>query len=640
MSLKDIDYLSDDNSIVVYSCLCKFLKNSKKTIVPNELYIIVKKCKKLCNFCKLHKSDVLYTILKKLPYSQIREFIDLDTILQNPLILEDIANFKSDNVSFEDLLIILEQKELKNIASGVVNKICSTVKKILINQKSSNEYDDKDIPEKTSAILLLEKLVNNEALLFKQYDIIMNFVLDMLEANLIHKLSDIGIHLADFSMLLQLSFCRLEKKNTDVELLCIEKIARDSTFFRITIDYFPHLLKLPYYLFDLICKKLDNIIELMIHTNVINTHKIKVSVNPTNIIKSLKLDESILETEIFIDKLTEPKGTYIEYMTDEGTVGIDMSGLTKDFYSLISTEIHKYLEDVDGYMMPMSSDTIHVHTWEFFGIIVARSIFMENLSPMINMHPVICYLMLTGTKTINIKNFFENLEPFDIDYLNNTKKVLMMNDIKYREFMNLQCEDIIPKSKYIGKYICEKYLYSSAVKFINGFRRAFARYCYGDYISQITFFRYIKGEWKYDIMGNTPHSLKKNLTIVGENVEIDSSDSSKKFIITKTKLFENIFLEVLEHLNNTDLNKLKLFIKFWYGTAAINTFNTNKGKISVTKQRLYGCFQSHTCFNTLDVEAEEVKSSTELFKRILSLIDNTLNNQKISESAGFRMQFM
>jgi len=215
-----------------------------------------------------------------------------------------------------------------------------------------------------------------------------------------------------------------------------------------------------------------------------------------------------------------------------------------------------------------------------------------------------------------------------------------MNKKEYEEFMELQCEDIVPRSQYVGNYVYSKYLYQSSINFILGFRMLKSRYYYMNYVSMITLTRYIKGDWKYDIIGNSQHSLKNNIVIRREQDYDDQVVAKGTIFYERIEYFKKIFMKVMDDLNNKDIDKLKSFVKFWFGTASINTFNNIKATVSISNSNLYGCFKSNTCFNNLHIESIYIKSSSILYDEILKLIDNTLENQKLSESAGYRMQFM
>jgi hypothetical protein len=602
---------------------------SSKSLEPTERYNILKKCKDSCNFCNFYVIDRLYPFLAGFEYHQIKEILGLASIISNKWILSDIVIKMCDNISFSDLLIILDQKTLTDIPARTVIKICNN---ILLAAKTSSLKSD------NMSVKLLQKIISNDSLLTKHYDIIMNFVLDMLDAKLVDKIADLGIHLADFSMLLEQALSRITDKSN---FYCIGKIVNESSFFRVTKKFFPRLSDLPEDLFESLCMKLDNIIEYISFISYPESYsKIHLVIDPKNIAKSLNLDKPSEELEIFLDDISSRKNIFVEYRTETGIVGYDAGGLTKDFYTLLASEITSECEEVDDFVAPKRDSKFSDKVWFFYGIMIARSIFRENISPGINLHPVLCYMMINGVINMKMKHFFCEMEPFEIDYLSSMKKVLNMSTEGYIEFMELQCEDPIPKAKYIGAYIYNKYLYPSTLNFISGFRTSFARYYNTRFLSLITVFRYIKGEWKYDIVGNSSHSLKNNLKIVRDTDYEDQIIVVGSAYYLKLKAFEKDFLGVLEHLNNTNISKLKLFIKFWFGTSSISSFGSNKGKIYITNNRLYECFKSNTCFNQLHIESTHIKTGTGLSDTILKLIDNTLTNQQLSESAGYRMQFM
>jgi len=603
----------------------------------SKLYDITKRCQETCNFCKLTKVDILYNTIKILKYHQIKDFIGFDKILNNYIILSDIIVRYGDNISFDDLIIILEQKTLKDISPSVIFKITHNILKSVSSSPDKIENINK------RSLLILQKIVSNENLLIKYYDTVMGFILEMLENSYISKIKELGIQIADFSMLMELELKRIGKvkpDKRDIYYKSINNIIQEAAFFRLSSKFFSVMYLLPSDLYNLVLKKLDNIIEYISYSSIPETsEEIELIIDPLKPFENIQLDDS-KETEIFLDLISSRRKTFIEYIADGKTNGYDAGGLSKDFYSIISSEIIKNCEEVDSYLVPKKDSTLHPSVWKFFGIMMGRSIFRETISPALNLHPVICYMLLKGISNIKMKDFFEELEPYYIDYINSMKIILNMNKKEYEEFMELQCEDIVPRSLYVGNYIYSKYLYQSSINFILGFRMLKSRYYYMNYVSMITLTRYIKGDWKYDIIGNSQHSLKNNIMIRREQDYDDQVVAKGTVFYERIEYFKKIFMKVMEDLNNKDIDKLKTFIKFWFGTASINTFNNIKATISITNSNLYGCFKSNTCFNNLHVESIYIKSSSTLYDELLKLIDNTLENQKLSESAGYRMQFM
>lgn len=483
-------------------------------------------------------------------------------------------------------------------------------------------------------------MINNNHLLSNQYKTIMGFLLTILSKKLIDKISDLGIQIADFSMLLELAFEKCFQKNNDNNYDSLLQIVHEGSFFRINKKNFNNMLLLPSHIFDALCFKLDNLIDFISFVSCMNINTIiDINVNPKNIINSLKLDVQSIETEIFLDNLSLINKSFIKYLvTDKTSMGYDAGGLTKDFYSLISEEILKLCIDVDGFMYPKNNSDIPSNVWKFYGIMLCRSIFLEKMSIGINFHPILCYFFLNGIKNISIKHFFDQLTLFNVDYIANIKKVIDMDQTLYNQFMILQCEDLVSKSLYVGNKIYEKYIYPEVIHIVDGFKIALSRYSYTSYLSLVTLYRYINANWKYDIFGNSSHSLKQNLNI--DITEINLQSSKNKTEYNKIEYFKNTFLTVLDQYNQFDTPTLKKFIKFWLGTSSISTFDGLNCTIKIIKLDTYNCFESHTCFNQLDIGYKYVTSSLQLDESIKQMINNTLTNQELCENVGYRMQFM
>lgn len=619
------------------TCFCTGLQ---KASIADEINRLATLCSTNCKFCRFKRSTKysdIYRIIKCLHYNDIKSIIGIDAIVSDEKILEDIVKTKGGHIGFDDLNIIFDQKTLTNIETSVVEKICGVVEKNLIRQQSVY-YSHGDC----MAIKLLRKMINNDSLLANQYRTIMGFVLDMLKKGLIKKIGDLGVQIADFSMLMELA---LEEKITDeTNFEPIMQIINEGSFFRVGKNKFEKFWALPSYVFDAIGNKLDNIIDFISY--IASFHmgtEIEINVNPKNIATSLKLEENVLETEIFLDNLSCRNKSFISYLvTDKVSMGYDAGGLTKDFYSLISSEILKNCEDVDGFMYPKRDSGLHQNIWKFYGIMICRSVFLEKLSMGINFHPILCYFFLHGIKNTKIRLFFNQLSLFDIDYIANTKKVLEMSDVEYAEFMELQCEDLIPKASYIGIRIYEKYLHPEISYIVEGFKLALSRYSYSSYLTLVTLYRYVNGNWKYDIIGDSVHSLKKNLTIKMYKLDKATADNAShaRTEARKVEYFKEEFLKVLEHYNQTDTDLLKKFMKFWLGTSSISTFDGLGCKVMIEKKDTFGCFESHTCFNQLDIESKNVSLSADYGETLKRVIDKSLKNQELCESAGYRMQFM
>lgn len=653
--------------VKIVKCKCHIIKkiNNKnvKLLSPPEIYKLIKEGQKICNLCqidKIDKIDKFYSLIKTLKYHEIKEFIPLELIVRHPIVSAGVLETCVDNISYSDLSFMLDSPKI-DIPEVLIVRLCSRI----INISKLDITDELNIP-----MMMLKRIMKNTALLSKHYKKIMEFIIDLLILKKIKKISDSGIHLADYSMLLEICLEKtneiytklhpnwntgseerlassqieqLNKKND--ELMTVSDIViEESTFFRLREEFFDMSIKnLSYSTHDKMLGKLDSIIEYVssvsISSYLMKNRQFELVIEPSNLFDSCDFSDTEKMNALF-SNLSEKSSTKVVY---KNKIGIDASGLTKDVYGMITTELINNFEEIDSYMLPKRDSTLGSMQWKFLGIMFGRSIFRECISPCINLHPILCYFLQNDTTKLKMRHFFAELEPYYIDYLASMKIILDMNDDEYADFLDLQEEKTLAKTKYVGKYIYDKYIYASLKWFVDGFREVYKNYYYTHCISLISFHNFVRGNVVYDILGDSNHSLKNNLTVEDRTIQIDEKTGNKYNAFEKnTKIFEEMFLIVLDELGKKSFDKLRNFIRFWFGTSSINTFSKHKAVLCITNENFYGCFQSHTCFNTLDIDSTIVKALTldTIKQNITDMIDNSVKNQELSETVGFRMQFM
>jgi len=339
------------------------------------------------------------------------------------------------------------------------------------------------------------------------------------------------------------------------------------------------------------------------------------------------------------EKLMMPQRLYIVYEDELGNeTGVDEGGLTRDFYSSFHIQIKECFEEVDGYLMPKSG-TLTLVEWKIVGIIMSRSIFSENISLSLNLHPLLCYWFQNGSQ-ISMNNLFSAMKPFEIDYMDNMEKLTKMPSETYEEFMVLQGEDgSVPCNTYAMNCIIDKYVSEPVKRLVSGFREQFDKH-WGikKYMNLDVFYRFVRGVEHYNICKTNSLSMKENLVV-------SCNDNPSPHIDAALATIKETFIEVIDHLNSTDINKLKAFLKFWYGTSSIQSFENKKATVRLLRNdELHGipCFESSTCFYTLYVYQpllmKNSKHKDKLFQDIMNMIDVTLTNQGLVESAGLYMQ--
>ena len=335
----------------------------------------------------------------------------------------------------------------------------------------------------------------------------------------------------------------------------------------------------------------------------------------------------------------------IKYTTEEGYVGIDATGLSKDFFTNIGDKMKNHMKLDEQYLIP-NNEELNPVKWQLLGGLIARSIFSLNVSPKLNLSPVLCYFLLKGNYKIKVNDLLDTLLYFDIDFLDNIRKVQKMTQNEYIEFLELQGEEnFINKDKYIFNAIRSKYVNDATMNFMNGFLRIIKNFGEIYCMNIISFCKIMAGDDKYKIKTGVSQSLYKSLHV---EIEYTCPESSNKyFYIQKYKKISDVilevFIDVLEELNTKNLNKLKTFIKFWFGTDTIINFDAYHPILVLDKSfGTYNCFRSCTCFVILSVNQTDILKNIgnkqTLMEIFHQLIDASLTNQSLMESVGMYMQ--
>jgi hypothetical protein len=350
-------------------------------------------------------------------------------------------------------------------------------------------------------------------------------------------------------------------------------------------------------------------------------------------VKSSEIIKSIVELNdinVYND-LCETHDIFVIYL---GEIGYDASGLKKDFFSNCSIEFSKLLEECDGYLTIPNNIVITPDQIKYISLMLARSIFDENISPQIKLHPLLTYLLIYGGNNINFDKLHEYMSYFDIDFFNNIFKLLTLSDKDYEMFMDLQDDDInvLNRKKYILKTISDKYVHPKLIHFVCGFRIFFKSLYFANYVNPIVFHKYVCGNDNYEIISNTSHSLKNNLHVYG---------IEKKYV----DIFKKCFLDILNNLNITCTTKLQSFLKYWFATSSIISFSDRSPCIYLTLNldnglNKYAYFYSSTCFDKLSIKISKKNLLNEFSIKdfIEEAIESSIENQKIWEINGIHMQ--
>jgi hypothetical protein len=333
---------------------------------------------------------------------------------------------------------------------------------------------------------------------------------------------------------------------------------------------------------------------------------------------------------------------YIIYENENGKLGVDAGGLTRDFFSQYFLQLkQEVMVPIDDIYMTFPAELRGVNSLariRFAGVLMGHSMLREKIPPNFRFHPIIPYFMVNGS-TIQINDLLDYLAKYDIDYIQYLRKVLNYSPDEFKEYLDMQGEEDlnVRPTEYLRNVIQERYMTPGLIAFVRGFRDIFLKLEIIDLFSIITpeiIYSYMLGMESYRIFGSE-NSLESIL-------KIDFGEKDADISVAKKRGIKQVFLEVLDELNRGDFAKLKGFMRFWHGTHAIQDFRHLDLTFRVLdgKDDLYGCFASSTCFGKLYIHHKHVCSVSPgvLKDNLISHLEKTLENQRLVESAGMFMQ--
>ena len=582
--------------------------------------------------------------IKEFNYNSLTKLVPLlSQIIHLPKLVEHVIVNHIDEIPQCDINVFCDVDDVtisQSLVYFLVNNIIET-------------YNSDGNVIKTNAYKLVSNWITKPNVIEQHWHILYNFVLKMFRAfrnTCRTEENDDWITIFTNKQLRPL----LQYKPTELFDMVLERAYNFKTYeivnfalyfcdnVHISFDSVFYLDRLPEQTLIVLLPNITNLIELIsrrYHKSIHNSLKENdLYVLPSHIITSIFVLNGTYKQ--LLNKLKNKQRLYISYEDEYGNeTGVDEGGLTRDFYSSFSQQIRENFEDVDGYLVP-KKNSLSQKEWIIAGTLICRSIFCENISPAIPFHPVLTYLMLFGSKNVYIDELLGELKPFEIDFVEFLGKTLTMSTEEYEAFMDMQGEDPnIPAKKYAMNCMIEKYVHDGVIHFVEGFRRhVFQHDSLKSFLTLPAFQEYLSGITTYNITKPNSMSMK-------ENLDVFYSDKETKQLEQAAQTFKDVMLEVLQDLNVNNVEKLKAFLKFWYGTASIQNFNTKRATIQFLRNDdLYGyaCFESSTCFYKLYVYQALVlrcyKNRAQLYIEILNMIDMTLANQNLVEEAGLHMQ--
>lgn len=594
------------------NCMCNMIKQFGICFVSEEItFAFLNKCKNVCNFCQIKYIDRLQKdYVKRLQTHNFLKIFKFEDLLKNTCILNMLI--KKESLTYQQLYTIINSNNEVILPEQNVEKIITLFIK--------SNHDIVQPPYQILSVLLKrDDFVDKYSTLFSK------LVVDLAKNDKLEIFDNKNVLLfANNDLVLNhvIKHCSQQQ---------LEKILDRCTAISISADnFYTMYYKMQNDFTKKIIFKMTNVFSYISYcANKMNNQTINVIVESGNLIKSLPN----LNDETVYDDLCGQTKIFMNYI---GEVGYDASGLKKDFFTNCSIEFMGLLEECDGYLTIPKNFDLNEMEIKFISLMLARSIFVENISLQIKLHPILTYLMLTGGYSIKFEHFCDFISHFEIEFVNNIFKLLDLSEDDYTAFMDLQDNDRIKKltrPQYVMNQITKKYIHPKLIEIVNGFRVFYKSLYFVDYVNPVIFHKYICGSDSYEISGNTPHSLKHNLQIIG-------------IIAKQYEMFKNVFVSILDDLNSTSITKLKMFLKYWFATFSIISFSDRSPTIyiqlcsSYDNYNKYHCFYSATCFDKLAITIahKEFGNETILKSFILESINASIENQKLWESTGVHMQ--
>ena len=601
---------------------------------PDLLHFVITKCKQNCGLCQYKNPKDMIKFMSNFGYHAISKIVPITQIVTDSHeILEHVIQNHLHEIPRCDVVKITEKDLL--ISEKTISNILDTI------------YHTEDIEAipRLNAYILLKAWIKYPTIIENHWRSLYHFVMELHASN-----RETIFEKTDLQPLFQY-------KPVELFAMAFNNACQTRTYHfvnflidvqdavHVGFDQLHYLERFPVDLRQKIIGKMENLPELIslkYQKSIRNDRpddQWELCVFPANILESMVVLNG--GSDDLIEILMDRHRVYVIYEDENGEeTGVDEGGLTRDLYTTFAQQIRKYFDDVDGYLMPKRGKTLRKDEWFIIGAMIARSAFCENISPGLNLHPILVYLMLNGNEGVKPRDLLAALRPFSVDCLDYMSKILDMPAHEYQQFMDLQGEDpTLDPRRYVMNCIMEKYVSGPVRSLLEGFYTREHKHDRLTHSLQLqNFHAYLCGTVSYNIQKANPFSLKANL-------EIFYSDEDSPRLNDAAQVFTHTLVEVLDHLNTTDIEKLKAFLKFWYGTSSIQSFDNKKATVQFLRNdgtNGFECFESSTCFYKLyvyqKIALDNYRNKTRLREKIVQMIDTTLENQGIVETAGLNMQ--
>ena len=670
-------------------CLCSVLPSIIQLNSMDLATQAIALCKNNCKLCQI-KIEYLYDILQPLPFYITQRAISLKLLQNKPDVLLSILSdhlYEINQSYIQEIVEILFTNITENVQHRnkmYLFRIISIIEKHIKLKKRIKKdaifvlfYE---IVKYANILIATQRSYNSEEVddfityIVNHITLVIRIIIeyDMLDQLDIYKIMDLMFsHFTQFRSAIYNGFKRLHAQNEIDDPPPIFKTIEDQHLYNHTkmfgainaanayitkalIGYTQQIHYIDNQLYSFIFQLQYNDISVIIRKATANCmmrlvstelryrrtiELFEIHVDPLHMINStICKNMNLPKTMAQFSNLSQKP--YVIYENENGQLGIDAGGLTRDFFSQYFLQLKGAMIPADDIYMTFGQELREANSLariRFAGVLTAYSILQENISPNLRFHPIISYFIVNGS-TIRIDDLLDFLAKYDIEYIRNVRKILDYSPEEFREYMDIQGEDdaaITPK-EYLNTLIHERYITPQLIAFIRGFRNIFIQLeknelCH--FINPAMIHNYMSGIESYMIIGQT-NTLESIL-------KIDCGDDAS-MPAAKKQMVKQAFLDILQELNLTDFGKLKDFMRFWHGTHAIQDFQylDLTLRIFYGEDDQYGCFSSSTCFGKLYIHHSYLSGiQLHVLKRnLLDHIERTLENQRIVESAGMYMQ--
>ena len=661
-------------------CLCSLLPGIIRMGSVDLSTFGLNLCKQNCGFCQI-KMEYLYDLTKNVPFHIIQRVIPVDILVKHSNIVFSILEtrlYELSTVFICDLMESLFSAHFSNIDEDerdeyIVYRLTNIIK--------ANIHRTKKMKKDAVFTMFYEIVKYVSPLTTTREDsgiceLITNalsiidciFEYDLLDQLDIYKIADLVFyHFNQFKFVLMEGFKNQIKRESITEQQEEWMVSRRVVYrsveltneyiTRILVNYdrpichidnhlFSFILQLPSDNLAIVMRKITSACMISLISTCLFLHPpnryFELHVDPQHMINTAICRGNNLSYTIDQFLRYKNQKPYIIYENENGQLGIDAGGLTRDFYTQYFLQLKQsmVLHD-DIYMTFPVSNLAGANSLvriRFAGILTAYSIFRESISPNIRFHPLVSYFIIHGS-TIQIDHLLDFLaDDYEIEFAANLRKILCYSCDEYREYMDMQGEDpAIPPKEYLKTVIQDHYITPAMVAFIRGFRDVFIKM-----EEKVDLFSYIKPNMIHEYMvGIESYTIFKGDHSLESILKVDCGDDVSMSSAKKENI-RQIFLGILDEMNRDDIGRLKSLLRFWHGTHGIQDFQHLDLTLRVLygKDDLHGCFSSSTCFGKLYVHHRHLVgvANETVRNNLVGHIERTLENQRLVESAGMYMQ--